>query len=118
MPVLRLDEDGPAAVQAALGDASVLARYRAKIVTVPGSECLWWAHAVSGRGHGRFWLARGRVVPADGRARALTVTSEGAALANSANTAAEGVDRTFFRPLANERQHFTDLLQRLAHSHP
>jgi len=62
MPVRRLDEDGPAAVQAALGDASVLARYRAKIVTVPGSECLWWAHAVSGRGHGRFWLARGRVV--------------------------------------------------------
>jgi len=56
--------------------------------------------------------------PADGRARALTVTSEGAALANAANTAAEGVDRTFFRPLANERQHFTDLLQRLAHSHP
>ncbi len=56
--------------------------------------------------------------PADGRARALTVTPEGAALANAANTAAEGVDRTFFRPLANERQHFTDLLQRLAHSHP
>jgi len=56
--------------------------------------------------------------PADGRARALTVTSEGAALANAANTAAEGVDRTFFRSLANERQHFTDLLQRLAHSHP
>lgn len=62
MPVRRLDEDGLAAVQAALGDASVLARCRAKIVTVPGSECLWWAHAVSGRGHGRFWLARGRVV--------------------------------------------------------
>ncbi len=56
--------------------------------------------------------------PADGRARALTVTTQGAALANAANTAAEGVDRTFFRPLANERQHFTDLLQRLAHSHP
>lgn len=56
--------------------------------------------------------------PADGRARALTVTSEGAALANAANTAAEGADRTFFSPLANERQHFTDLLQRLAHSHP
>lgn len=62
MPVRRLDQDGLAAVQTALGDARVLARYRSKIVTVPGSECLWWAHAVSGRGHGRFWLARGRVV--------------------------------------------------------
>ncbi len=56
--------------------------------------------------------------PADGRARALTVTSEGAALATAANTAAESVDRNFFRPLATKRQHFTDLLQRLAHSHP
>ena len=62
MPVRRLDEDGLAAVAVALGDATVLARYRAKIVTVTGSECRWWAHAVSGRGHGRFWLARGRVV--------------------------------------------------------
>jgi hypothetical protein len=25
---------------------------------VPGVECRLWASAVSGRGHGRFWLAR------------------------------------------------------------
>jgi len=62
MPVRRLGEQGLAALTTALGDLGVLARYRAKIVTVPGSECLWWAHAVSGRGHGRFWLAPGRVM--------------------------------------------------------
>lgn len=60
MPVRRLGEQGLAALTAALGDPGVLARYRAKIVAVPGSECLWWAHAVSGRGQGRFWLAPGR----------------------------------------------------------
>src|SRR5450759_2817140 len=36
---------------------------RAKIVTVPGSECLWWRGAVSGRGHGRFYV--GTVVAVD-----------------------------------------------------
>lgn len=49
----------------------MLARYRAKVATVPGSECLWWTGAVSGRsarehtnggGHGRFWYAPGRVI--------------------------------------------------------
>lgn len=38
----------------ALRDPAVVARYRAKIVQVPGSECRWWRGAVSGRGHGRF----------------------------------------------------------------
>ena len=50
---------------------AVLARYRAKVATVPGSECLWWTGAVAGRserertdggGHGRFWYAPGRVI--------------------------------------------------------
>jgi len=56
--------------------------------------------------------------PVDARARALTVTPQGAALANAANAAVEDADRTFFASLANERPHFTDLLQRLAHSNP
>lgn len=71
MPVRRLDDAGLAAVAAAIADPSVLARYRAKVATVPGSECLWWTGAVSGRserertdggGHGRFWYAPGRVI--------------------------------------------------------
>jgi len=43
---------------AALRDPQVVLRYQAKMVTVPGSDCLWWRGAVSGRGHGRFYLGR------------------------------------------------------------
>lgn len=56
--------------------------------------------------------------PDDARARALTVTAEGAALANAANTAVEETDRAFFAPLAGHRPRFTALLQRLSHHHP
>ena len=71
VPVRRLDDAGLAAVAAAIADPAVLARYRAKVATVPGSECLWWTGAVAGRserertdggGHGRFWYAPGRVI--------------------------------------------------------
>ncbi|SMX87167.1 hypothetical protein BSP109_02183 [Brevibacterium sp. Mu109] len=71
VPPKRLDEAGQAALAAALADPLVLARYRAKVTTVPGDECLWWTGAVAGRstrehtsggGHGRFWFAPGRVV--------------------------------------------------------
>src|SRR5665647_2889227 len=56
--------DAPMAVlAAALRASSVVIRHRAKIVTVPGSECLWWRGAVSGRGHGRFYV--GTVVAVD-----------------------------------------------------
>jgi len=37
----------------ALRDPNVVPRYQVKIDAVPGSECLWWSGAVSGRGHGR-----------------------------------------------------------------
>lgn len=60
--VRRLDAAGLAAVAVAVQDEDVVARFMARIVTVPGSECLWWTGAVSGRGHGRFWLAPGRVM--------------------------------------------------------
>lgn len=71
MPPKRLSEEGLAALAAALNDPPVLARYRAKITTVPHSDCLWWTGAVAGRsdrehtdggGHGRFWFAQGRVI--------------------------------------------------------
>lgn len=57
----------------ALGCASpgVVARFWAKVVRVEGSGCLWWTGAVSGRGHGRFWVASGRVVVAHRFAFAL-----------------------------------------------
>jgi hypothetical protein len=37
-------------------DSETVIRYRGKIRTVNGSTCAWWGHAISGRGHGRFWL--------------------------------------------------------------
>ncbi|WP_338752265.1 hypothetical protein [Janibacter alittae] len=49
----------------------IVARWRAKTVRVPGSDCLWWTGAISGRGHGRFWYAPGRVVIAHRFAWAL-----------------------------------------------
>jgi hypothetical protein len=53
--------DGPLAVLAsALRDPAVVGRYQAKIVSVPGSDCRWWSGAVSGRGHGRFYVGKVR----------------------------------------------------------
>ena len=55
----RVDQTGLAALARALADSLVVDRYRSKIVAVPGSDCLWWTGAISGRGHGRFWYGTG-----------------------------------------------------------
>lgn len=52
-----LAEPTRAALRAATADPRTIARFRTKIQVVAGSECWWWDSAVSGRGHGRFWLA-------------------------------------------------------------
>lgn len=52
--------------------------------------------------------------PRDARARALTVSPEGSALANAANAAVEAADQAFFGPLHDDRTRFTRMLQRLA----
>lgn len=44
-------------LRAAVTDAETVARFHAKIRTVRGVECRLWDSAVSGRGHGRFWLS-------------------------------------------------------------
>ena len=62
MGARRLDDEGLASLAAATADREIVERWRAKIVTVEGSGCLWWTGAISGRGHGRFWYAPGRVV--------------------------------------------------------
>ncbi len=49
--------DAPMSVlETALRDPAVVVRYRAKVLEIPGSDCLWWQGAVSGRGHGRFYV--------------------------------------------------------------
>lgn len=42
----------------ALADSAVVRRYRDKLVLLSDSECVWWTGAVSGRGHGRFWVGQ------------------------------------------------------------
>lgn len=54
-----------------VNDSAVIARYRDKVLQVPGEECWWWTGAVSGQGHGRFWVNRHRVVVAHRLAFAL-----------------------------------------------
>jgi DNA-binding MarR family transcriptional regulator len=51
--------------------------------------------------------------PRDGRARALTVTSRGRALANQANVAVESCDSAFFAALGEDTAGFTLALGRL-----
>ncbi|MBT9257724.1 hypothetical protein KMZ32_06235 [Phycicoccus sp. MAQZ13P-2] len=58
----RLDDSGLRALAGALGRPEVVQRYRSKVVEVDGSGCWWWTGALSGRGHGRFWLGPQRVV--------------------------------------------------------
>ena len=60
--MVRLTDAGVRQIADAVADAGVLARYRAKLVEVPGSTCVWWSAAVSGRGHGRFWVSGDLVV--------------------------------------------------------
>ncbi len=58
----RLDEEGSGLLHAAVADADTVTRRERKIVRVTGSECWWWTGAISGKGHGRFWFAPGRVI--------------------------------------------------------
>ena len=53
---MPLGDEPMRVLEAALRDPAVVARYRSKVLEVPGSNCLWWQGAVSGRGHGRFYV--------------------------------------------------------------
>lgn len=76
----RPDARERAAVLAwALADPGVLARWHVKAtVEVPGSSCLWWTGAISGRGHGRFWLTPHVVVISHRFAYALACGADAA----------------------------------------
>jgi hypothetical protein len=49
-----------AAFRAAVADPRAIERYEAKVHRT--GDCDWWTGAVSGNGHGRFWLAEGVTV--------------------------------------------------------
>ncbi len=56
---------------------SVVARYRSFVRTAGSADCWLWLGAISGRGHGRFWLGEGRVVIAHRFAFALAHVGAG-----------------------------------------
>jgi hypothetical protein len=58
MPRAGLAEQTLQLLRVAVADEETAARFRAKVRTVPGIECELWSSALSGRGHGRFWLGR------------------------------------------------------------
>ena len=58
--------------EATLSNHAVRDRWAAKVAHVPGSECDWWVGAISGRGHGRFWVGPDHVVIAHRFAFAMT----------------------------------------------
>lgn len=45
-------------VREAVQDTATVIRFQRKVRTLPGQDCWWWTGAISGRGHGRFWLGR------------------------------------------------------------
>jgi hypothetical protein len=60
----------------AVTDPRTVGRYRAKIVRDPETGCWIWTGAISGHGHGRFWLGDGNVVIAHRFAWALAHPAE------------------------------------------
>ena len=57
MPNAGLAEAARDLLRAAVADEATAARFRARTVHVHGYGCpVLWSGAVSGRGHGRFWL--------------------------------------------------------------
>ena len=59
MPRAGLAEAAQDLLRAAVADEATVARFHARTVLVPSAHCaVWWRGAVSGRGHGRFWLGQ------------------------------------------------------------
>lgn len=62
---MRPRPDTTTVLRQGVADPAVVARYRGFVWSVPlRSGCLIWTGAVSGRGHGRFWIGGGRVIVA------------------------------------------------------
>ena len=59
MPRAGLAKAARDLLRAAVADQATVARFHAHLVHVPAAYCTqWWKGAVSGRGHGRFWLGQ------------------------------------------------------------
>lgn len=49
-------------IRSAADDERIRARYFDKVLRTDAGTCWIWTGAISGRGHGRFWIAQGHVV--------------------------------------------------------
>jgi hypothetical protein len=77
LPRAGLGEQALEVLRWAVTDPTTVERFRGKVARVPGSACSWFTGALTGHGHGRFWLAtsegRGVVVVAHRFAWAVAV---------------------------------------------
>jgi hypothetical protein len=77
LPQAGLGDESLEVLRWAVTDPTTVERFRGKVARVPGSACSWFTGAITGRGHGRFWLAarerRGVVVVAHRFAWAVAV---------------------------------------------
>lgn len=71
-PTGRADE----VLQVHVEDAAVVERYWSKVRCSDEDDCWYWTGAISAKGHGRFWLAEGRVVIAHRFGYALAYPGE------------------------------------------
>ena len=86
---------------AALTDARVRARYYAHILSEPTpAGCLIWTGAVSGAGHGRFWIGS-----QDGNDRVIIAHRFGYALAHGAGGLTQAIQHQCDEPLCQNPNH-------------
>lgn len=93
-----MDEQGHDLARAG-ADPRVRARYFAKILRVDGSACWWWTGAISGKGHGRFWVREGWTVIAH---------RLGWAIAHPGETVPELVGHECDNPLCQRPEHWRE----------
>lgn len=92
----RMSESTVQALHSAVSDPTVVARYRSHILTGTDDECHLWTGAISGRGHGRFYVASRQADT--GRRRTVVVIAHRFGYA-----AAHGVDALLDVPVVGHR---------------
>ena len=66
MGVTRMSAETADRLRMVLGDPGVRARYEEKIRVVTPYACRFWTGAITGRGHGRIWIAHDTNNPTGG----------------------------------------------------
>lgn len=107
--MIRMSESTVAALRSALADAAVVDRYRSHILRGAEDECHLWTGAISGRGHGRFYIASFQ--PAGARRTIVVIAHRfGYAAAHGADAllAVPVVGHVCDNPLCQNPRHWID----------